>query len=561
MSVLAYQVPQPPCPVDLRLDANEGRWAPETADVGTRVGRYPDDGPLRAALATRLGVDVAQVAVTAGGDDALDRLVRMGVRPGAEVVLPEPTFVMLRRYATEASATIRSIPWDAGPFPIDGVLEGLGEHTAMVFVVSPNNPTGAVARRTDLERVARAAPHALIVVDLAYAEYADEDLTRAALALPNAVVVRTFSKAWGLAGCRVGYAVGPADVIARLRALGPPYPTSAPSLALAEARLDRSENLARHVAVVRQERAQLAALLEECGIDALPSQANFVLARCSRAAFVHAALSGMGIAVRRFDGEDHVGLHDALRISCPGDAASFERLRHALLTVQRPQALLFDMDGVLADVRDSYRRAIAETARSFGVSVTDQDIAAAKNRGHANDDWALTRDLIQARGIDASLDEVRARFEALYQGDDGASGLWRSETLIPPLERLRAWARRLPLAVVTGRPRADAQRFLATFGLEDLFEAVVCREDAALKPSPEPVALAMERLGVQRAWMLGDTPDDVVAARAAATLAIGCIPPGVAQNGPLRAALHRAGAGIVLDSLDPLLDCLPEQLP
>ena len=113
-----------------------------------------------------------------------------------------------------------------------------------------------------------------------------------------------------------------------------------------------------------------------------------------------------------------------------------------------------------------------------------------------------------------------------------------------------------PLALVTGRPRRDAERFLERFGLADLFDVVVTREDAALKPDPAPVRLALERLGVERAWMVGDTPDDLVAARGAGVLPLGVVPPG-ADPSRTRTTLEAAGAARVLSRTEDLTALLP----
>jgi histidinol-phosphate aminotransferase len=539
----AYTRPAELRPVDLRLDGNEG-LAPSLPPVSTRgLNRYPDAGPLTERLAASWGLDKGRVLVTAGGDDAIDRVCRAVLAPGRSLVCPTPTFEMLTRYADLTGAEVRPVDWPDGPYPVDAVLAQVDETTACIAIVSPNNPTGAVASRDDLQRLADAAPGALLLVDLAYVELADDDPTDLLLSLPNAVAIRTFSKAWGLAGARVGYVLGPAEVLSWLRAVGQPYAVSRPSLAIAQACLDRGDEPVNvYVAQVRRERARLTTRLRALGATVADSQANFVLARFADAGWVCDALAGLGIAVRRWT--DRPGLDDALRITCPGDEAAFARLDAALAATLAPEAILFDLDGVLADVSRSYRAAIVETAASYGVTVTAADVAAAKQSGDANDDWALTRRLLGERGVDAPLAEVTERFEGLYQG-----GLWTRETALVDVDWLRRLARRLPLAVVTGRPRGDAERFLAATGFGSCFSAVVCREDAPLKPSPAPVALALERLGVERAWMLGDTRDDIVAAKIA-----GVVPIGVHTEDA--DPLLRAGAARVLRSAKNLEELL-----
>ncbi len=539
----AYAVPRAGAPCDLRLDSNEGavppdgligEWAPEA------LRTYPDAGPLERDLAHMLGIAAERVLVTAGADECIDRACRAMLAPGREIVLPVPGFEMTRRYAEAAGATIVEVDWPDAAYPTDAVLAAVTDATAMIVVTSPNNPTGGTIAASELSRLCAAVPAALVLVDLAYIEFADEDLTAAALGIDNALVLRTFSKAWGLAGLRVGYAAGPERVIGWLRSLGGPYPVSAVSLEAARRRLAAGDGgMAAFVASVRQERGRLEALLRELGARPRPSQANFVFAEVTDPVWVRDAMAGLGIAIRAWPGAAGV-LGRAIRIGLPGSDEGFARLEAALRTVFAPQALLWDMDGVLADVRRSYRAAIARTAASFGVAVSPEQIAAAKARGNANNDWVLTQRLCEEAGVAVPLSDVTAVFEELYQNE-----LCQLETLIPRRELLDALAERLPMAVVTGRPRKDCEAFLERFQLGELFAMSVCMEDAEAKPSPEPVRCALAALGVQRAWMLGDTPDDARAARAARVLPLGF--------GPVQGQVA-AGAARVLDSLDELAE-------
>ncbi len=490
----AYAPPQHQAPIDLVLSGNEGDH-PDPALLDELRGRevallrsYPSAKSLERALAARLRVDPEQVVVTAGGDEAIDRVCRAFLTPGRRVVMPQPTFVMLPHYAALTGAAVDAVDWPEGPYPRAAVLAAVRDDTAMITVVTPNNPTGAVATADDLRSLAERAPHALLLVDLAYAEYADADadLTRAALALPNAVVVRTVSKAWGLAGLRVGYAVGPPALIAPLRAAGGPYSVSGLSLALVERALARgAQQSARHVATVRRERVRLSALLNELGLHSPPSQGNFALARTPDPRWLRDGLAGLGIGVRIFPGA--AGLEDACRITCPGDDLAFERLARALRAVLRPQALLFDMDGVLTDL----------------------------------------------------------------SGRGSAAG-----ALLPRREWLARTAARLPLGIVTGLRRAEVQAWLSAHGLGGTFGTVVGSDDAPAKPDPAPVRLALECLGVERAWMIGDSAADVHAARAAGVVPLGVVAPG-SDGARASEALLRAGAARVLDAIDSLEEVLP----
>lgn len=548
----AYSVPKcADASIEIYLDGNEGsRPDPaallrECALDAETLRSYPRSSTLAEDLRVHWGLPTGGLLLTAGADEALDRLCRAYLEPGRNAVLPEPTFVMIRRYVELAGATATSVPWPTERFPLDAVLDAVDEKTGVVFIVSPNNPTGASATVDDLRAVSAAAPDALVVVDAAYAEFAKVDLSEAALSLPNVVVVRTFSKAWGLAGCRVGYVMGSPEWIEPLRITASPYPVAAFSEQLAQARWRTGgAAIASFVDEVRGEVAALSAQLTEAGFAVIDSEANFVFARGARAAWLREALAGFGFAVRTFEGVPD--LADAVRITCPGDARLFARLSHAVATACAPEAILFDVDGVLVDVSGSYRKAIIATAREFGVVVDGAAIATAKAKGGANDDWDLTTSLIRTAGVEASAVQVTEVFERLYQGDGADAGLRASERPTFEREDLEALGQRYALGIVTGRPRADAERAALDGEWGDLFGTSVCREDAPLKPDPAPVQLALTRLGLSRGWFLGDTPDDVVAARRAGVLPIGVVPPGENDVDGWSRVLKRAGAAWVI---------------
>ncbi|MEM9800334.1 MAG: histidinol-phosphate transaminase [Planctomycetota bacterium] len=409
----AYGPQKPLAPCDLWLGGNEGR-PPQALDVPFRseaLGRYPSTASLSRAFASKLGVEEANVLVTAGADDALLRIALAYLGAGREIVLPTPTFEMIPRYARVAGGTIVDVPWEADtPYPTDAVIAAVTPDTSVVAIVSPNNPTGAVATSDDVRRVAEAAPHALVVVDQAYAEFADEDLAPAALAQSNAVVLRTMSKAYGCAGLRVGFAIGEPDVLETLRAAGNPYPVAAPSLAAAERRL--AANVGAIARIVREERRKLAALLQDLGLRAAPSQGNFVFARSDRAVLIRDLVAGLGVGIRAFPGVP--GLEDALRITCPGDPRDFERLTLALRCALAPDTLLF-ADGAQLEGGDVIRERLASEYRIADIDgATDPAEALRASRGKRA--WMLC----------STCDEVaaarRARVLPIGFAAEGADG-------------------------------------------------------------------------------------------------------------------------------------------
>jgi histidinol-phosphate aminotransferase len=331
----AYAPPPYPAPIDLYLDGNEGiAIAPELLkEIGALdveiVRRYPKNRPLEQLLATRFDLPREQVLVTAGADDALERIIRATVSPGTEALMPVPTFEMIERYVLLAGGHVNPVLWLEGALPLDALLAKINVRTSLITIVSPNSPTGLTVSIDAIGAISAAAPDRLILVDLAYVEFADRDITADVLQLPNTVVTRTLSKAYGIAGARVGYALGSAEAIALMRAAGHPYAVSSISIALAMRRLESGQDeMTRWVARVRKERAELIDMLRSRGVSAGPSEGNFIFVTHPDAAGIRHGLALRGIGVRGFPGIHH--LENSLRITLPGEPEAFKRLYDGL---------------------------------------------------------------------------------------------------------------------------------------------------------------------------------------------------------------------------------------
>ncbi len=549
----AYEGPGGEGPISLDLSGTCGPRLELAAAGSDAAAVYPEATAVQERLAELLGVTKERVLVTAGADDALDRLARVCLEPGRSAIVPRPGFSMTERYVALAGGTLVPVAWPGAGFPRRALLQAVGADTSAVFLTSPNNPTGAVVSPEDLRAISEALPEGVVVLDVVYGAFADGALERVALALPNVVVVGSLSKGLGLPGLRVGWAVGPEPVVRALAAVGQPYAVAGPSLAMAFEALDRGLVPAPDVlAALRGRRRRLEELLADAGLSVVPSQASFVCARSPRASWWASGLAGLGIRVRLLD--DGAGGR-CLRVGVPGDDAALALLERALAVLCRPEAFLWDMDGVLVDVSTSYRAAIEGTVAAFGGRVSAAGISAAKTRSGVNNDWMLSRALLADQGIEVSLAEVTAVFEALYQGTGDTPGLWTRETPLIAPEQLGDLSGGRPMAVVTGRPRRDAERFARTSGIARWLPTMVCMEDGPPKPDPAPVRLALASLGVQRAWMVGDTPDDIRAARAAGVLPVGVLGPGAGPG--MAAAMRQAGAAFVLDDVSRLREVWP----
>jgi len=291
----------------LRLDFNESTigCSPRvlarlrSLDAET-LARYPEREPVEREVADFLGLNAAQVLLTNGVDEAIHLLCATYLEPGDEAIIVVPTFAMYAIFAqAEGACLIEILSGDNFAFPLEQLLSRIGPRTRLIAVANPNNPTGAAVACEVLLQVAQAAPRAAILVDEAYFEFHGETILSQTPRPPNLFVARTFSKAYGLAGLRIGILTGDAAQLAMVRRVASPYNVNAVALAALPEALRDQEYVDHYVAEVRSGRGVLEQALGNLGLHYWPSRANFVLVRVGPAyAEFMQGLRARGILVR-----------------------------------------------------------------------------------------------------------------------------------------------------------------------------------------------------------------------------------------------------------------------
>jgi HAD superfamily hydrolase (TIGR01548 family) len=229
------------------------------------------------------------------------------------------------------------------------------------------------------------------------------------------------------------------------------------------------------------------------------------------------------------------------------------------------KVILFDIDGVLADVSASYREAIRKTAEKFiGRIISDIEIERLKDEGGFNNDWKLTFELIKRNvklNSNITYEKVKDEFQKRYLGKSN-SGLISKENLILNIDVIEELSRKYSLGIITGRPREEAEFFLKKNGIYALFKTIICKEDVGLNEKPDPlgIILALKELAEtpSSAIYLGDTVDDVTASTSAGVIGLGVIPPYVTDKEKLENLLFSKGAKFVLRDINKLIEVLKE---
>jgi histidinol-phosphate aminotransferase len=331
-----YDPGRMPAPIDLSDNTNLFGPPPSAEAVLSRltdaaVTRYPSvyANGVKEAIAELLGVAPENVATGAGSDDVIDSALRAFCEPGDSVAYPLPTFGVVRSFAAMNAVIPLEVPL-LSDFSLDtDALLATG--AAAIYLCSPNNPTGNALSRAALDRVIREG-RGIVLIDEAYADFAAGNMLEDAVASDRALVLRTLSKAYGLAGLRVGIAIGPADLIAEVEKSRGPYKVSAAAEAAAVAVLrNDGEWVAAGIAQVRENRDRLAEALRVRGFHVWPSSANFLLVRVPQelggATGLTLALRASGVQVRSFPALPVAG--DAIRVSI-GPWPMLERFLDAL---------------------------------------------------------------------------------------------------------------------------------------------------------------------------------------------------------------------------------------
>lgn len=310
----------------VKLASNEGPFPPFPAALEAieraagELNRYPDGGVyrLRAALAERHDVAFEEVVVGGGADGVIDLLSQATLDPGDEVVCAWPSFPSYVLDALKLGAAPVKVPLRDHVHDLDALAAAVGPRTKLVYVCHPNNPTGTANGRAELRAfVERMPDHVLTVVDQAYFEYIDDpdyldavaELFKAGL---RVMVLRTFSKIYGLAGVRVGYGIAPADVVAATSKVRRAFDVTAPAQAAALASLDAPDELARRRDLNGAGRERLAEILRAHGLDPVPSLGNFLYADVEDGRDLFERLLREGVIVRPLAG---FGAPGAIRVT------------------------------------------------------------------------------------------------------------------------------------------------------------------------------------------------------------------------------------------------------
>ncbi len=562
MEMQAYNPPTSNREDSIRLDFNENTIG--CSDNILRaikkikkcsLSSYPEYTKLNMELARYCNVKTEEIIPTNGTDEAIKTIIETYIEKGKdEIIIPVPTYAMFKLYAQLNEAVIKEITYNEDlSFPTKQVLEAINNKTKIVVLVSPNNPTGNSIDEIDIINIIKKAKRydSIVLIDEAYSQFYGKSSISLIKKYENLFIVQTFSKAFGLAGLRLGYILSDKNNIKIIQKVLSPYSVNIVAAICAVTGLKDTAYVKSYVTEIRTSKKILYKELDKLGINYYKSDANFVLIKVGgKAVEFCEKLRTKGILVRNRSNDEL--LDGCVRITIGTKRQTKQLIKEMQQVVKDINPLLiFDIDGVLVDVSKSYRLSIKRTVEYFtGRAVNSEIIQEYKNKWGLNNDWDLTESIIRDEGIAADKKFIISKFQSYYKK------LKNNEKWLLNKKFLKKLSNKYYLAILTGRPKNETYYVLKKNKVGKYFSSVIAMEDIfRQKPNPEGLIKILNQFSNSEAYYSGDSVDDMKAAILANVKPVGVLPP-QDKSKLLQNLLMRNGAKIVIDNINKIMEAL-----
>jgi len=544
-----------------RLDFNENtvgfkHLLAEGDDID-RLTCYPEYQVFIDALASHLGIPSECVMLTNGSDEALDVIPRTFIEYGVDrALISKPSFFMIGHYLELAGANITTLELtDDLEYPLEAITaelqnaSSLGDPSAplrmtgaykVVCFATPDNPTSAELPKTQALEWSSAFPETLFVMDEAYHAYRDADASclKEACTRANLLVTQTFSKAWGLAGLRLGYIVGHPEILDFIKRVRSPYSVNAEAIRLAHKLLEDSAMVDAQIANTLYRKETLMQAVHDEGYATKTGDTNFFLIKMGLQADNFAQFAyDRGVLVRAQSKQ--VKLKGYIRVSVGSTGENLQFI-DTLKLFKKQSALVFDLDDTLVDTVESFDRVVAYLVNlNSEIGLGMKELQLLRAEGGYNDDWDAIKELLRRRNVEMDYEAIKQKGQKLYYEIAP-----EKETPLLNLDDLATLAKQYRLFIFTGRMREEYDAIWAE-RLNPYFERVYCSDEIeGLKKKPSPCYLhhIKQAHNLESAWYIGNSVDDMRAAKAAGYRALGVL------TNANEADLRNAGATELLDN-------------
>lgn len=512
---------------------------------------YPEYPVLIEKLAATYGIACENVILTNGSDEGIMVVANTFIEPGEDTaIVSKPCFAVIPHSLKLAGANLVSV--DVLPnleFNIEGIEKALQNGAKLAFFATPENPTGSQIPADIIEGWCKEYPNTLIVIDEAYGEFSGTTVLPLIEKYNNLLILKTFSKAWAMAGLRLGCVFGQVQLIDYLKIVTPVFSVNNAAIWSALKLLDQCEEVKTYVSAVNARKQRLVQALEERQFEVVSGAGNAVLLSLGILAgkFCEFCREEKVLVRNRskqvFPGDEFDPMWGRIRISIGTDEEQ-EQFLAALDKFRKSYGIIFDLDGTLVDTSASFDETVAQMVDKYsGEPLQPDELRKLREEGGFNDDWVASIELLKRRGVSISVRDFSPEATKLY-----LSLAPSAETLLMEVEALKKLAKRFPIFIVTGRTRPE---YDPVWGerLNPLFKRVYCLDDIAglgAKPSPDYLSRNLKDFDLKYGVYIGNSVDDMNAALAAGIDRIAI------NTSASDAALKEAGAQLIINNMSEL---------
>lgn len=554
-NIEAYPVPLFDEEGYLKLDGNESDFGPSPKVIDALknieakdIQYYPFYGELLEKLADFHGVNIGNIVLTAGADEAISSILGTFMEDGQTVLTVCPSFIMPKIYSKINGLNYNEISYkQKWKFPTELFIKNI-DTADFIHITTPNSPTGETIEQETLMKIIQKAGNKPVLIDETYGNYSGVTNLELAKTHKNIFIVHSFSKDFALAGLRLGYIISDEKNIIELRKYLSPYNVSTITVKAGLAALDDIEYLNNVKIEMEKSKKVLSEGLEKLGAKVYASKTNFICVDFGlKADFIYNKLLKNKIKAKYY--KQTPMLENCFRITVP----RMENTQKVLDAIKIKPTIAFDMDGVLVDASKSYRVAVQKTFNYFSCKeINPEEISEAKKRGGLNNDWDLTDFLLKKYGFEMNYDDIVNVFQSHYEKLADVEELLIDESFLQELSK------NYNLAIFTGRLQKEAYFTLIKHNLAKYFNPIITLEDVSIdhqKPDCLGIKMIKEKIITNKIYYLGDTVDDMICAMEANVTGIGVLPP-QDKSESLKNLLKTKNAVVVLEKVMDLLNFL-----
>lgn len=553
----------------LKLDANENIYGSYESVLSMLknissedVSLYPTYGKLIDKISVKYDLPKNYILPANGCDEALSVLIGAYLEEGEEILSFYPTFSMPAIYARISGADVRYIDYDEKfAFDKDKLAKNIRENTKIVYISTPNNPTGEIVRASVVEELIKKFKEVLFILDCTYINFSYnstfEDYIELAKKYDNTAVVKSFSKDFALAGLRLGAVFANDEIIDNLKKVISPYSVNSIAVNCAMMVLNDDKKMIEIKEMNQKAKELLNSNLSSLGFRPYDSEANFVLcdfgAYCD---FYYEKLKKNGIITRNYS--KNTTLENCLRITVP----TLGGVKYIVSLLSKKDVLAINLDNVIFDVRESYFRALEEVYSHFAKDKKDiNQICEIKKLNGIKSDFRALLHILEMSGYEVSFDEIKQTFnDIFYNPNKNDRNLIDNDRLLISKDVFEELSKKYDFVVFSNRTTLQAKYSLEKYDIDKYFYCYLCRDtlsDDELKPSPEGILRLIQYTPYKTIKLFGSDFDDIIAGNRAQIETIGVISPWCDYNLMVNNYRH-LGANYILGDIKNLCTFIEE---